>query len=546
MDRQKKANALKWILGRTKRFILPLIFISLIGIITSVLGIWLALLSKDLLDIATNASRGDLAAVSLRLVSVIAAILALNVTVSVTTAYFSGKLTIFLKTYVINLVVHKKYSEMMQYHSGELLNRVTSDVGYVADGFVTIIPAMLSFAARFSLSFGAMLLLFPQLTLIMLVLGCSLLFSRLLFRRKLKEFHKKSQQYEGMTRSFFLEIFKNIPIIKIFDAYRDVELQSGIRQQKLFNVQMRRTVFSTSLGIAMYLLFSGGYFATIIWGAFAISGGTMTFGTLAALLQLINQMQSPIQGISSLISKYYAASASAERLIELEAIDSDPPLLQDQGEMELLTAENICFSYRNGSSVQPAIRDLSFRIARGEIVGFRGQSGVGKSTLFRLLAGLLTPDSGRLEIEAAGGGKYRIDASARGFFAYASQEHYIFSGTLKENILFGNHCAVDEQINEVLRVCALDKWVRELENGLDTKIGENGTGVSEGQMQRLEVARAILSGAQILLLDEFTSSLDEGTELIMLDQIRKLNKTILIVSHKESTLNICDRIVQID
>lgn len=305
-------------------------------------------------------------------------------------------------------------------------------------------------------------------------------------------------------------------------------------------------------GAGFGLIFQAGYFLTMVWGCWQILAGTVSYGTLTALLQLVNQIQSPFSGFSNLISRYFSMLASAERLIELEELP-DEAHREEEGpeaflcqreklyqDLQAITFEHIDFSYGRN----PVLENVNLQIRKGDFVSVTGLSGGGKSTLFLLLLGAYRPTAGHIHFQMSDADKPELEPGqdVRKLFAYVPQGNYLFSGTLRENMTFFRSGIADEAVWTALDIACAGDFVRELPKRLDTVLGEHGCGLSEGQMQRVAVARAILSGAPVLLLDEATSALDEATEARLLENIAEIhNRTCIIVTHRKAALAICNR-----
>ena len=311
--------------------------------------------------------------------------------------------------------------------------------------------------------------------------------------------------------------------------------------------KLKRNRWSIFANTGFSAVFSGGFLFALLWSGVRLCTGSITFGTLTALLQLVNQVQMPVSNLSGIMPKYYAMLASAERLMELSSLPDDTalnPPCEKQALWDSFTGlhlRDVSFSYGRN----PVLQDVQLSLPRGEFAVLSGISGIGKSTLFKLLLGVLKPDAGKVEIETAAGA-LSADKTTRALFSYVPQGNLLFSGTVRENLCFVKADATEEEIDRAVRVSCADEFLRELPEGLDTRLGEGGRGLSEGQMQRLAVARAVLTDAPVLLLDEATSALDAQTERRLLQNLKALpGKTCLLISHKTAALDVCDRVIEI-
>lgn len=450
-------------------------------------------------------------------------------------------------------MLQKNYAGVARFHSGELLNRMFSDTGVVLSGVTDLPAGVVCLVFRLVAASSALLVMAPQLALIFIAVGTLVCLVMTFLRGLLKSLHKRVQEAQGTVRSFLQEALGSLLVTKVFRAENRVLARSAGYQEALFKIGMKRRILSLLGGAGFGLIFQAGYFLTMIWGCWQILSGALTFGTLTALLQLVGQVQSPFSGFSSLISQYFSTLASAERLMELEDLpdephreELDPEAFQAARarlyrELEGFEFEGVGFSYGRN----PVLEGVNFRIEKGDFVSVTGLSGGGKSTLFLLLLGAYQPTSGHIRFlmgPDADRPELEPGQDMRKLFAYVPQGNYLFSGTLRENVTFFRPEIENEAIWAALRTACADDFIQELPEGLETVLGEHGCGLSEGQMQRLAVARAILSGAPVLLLDEATSALDEATEARLLENIAVLrDRTCFIVTHRKAALEICNR-----
>mgnify|MGYP002335347632 FL=1 len=280
------------------------------------------------------------------------------------------------------------------------------------------------------------------------------------------------------------------------------------------------------------------------WCAIKVSMKAMTYGTLTTVLQLISQIQTPFVSITKMFPQYYAVLASAERIMEIENITNEEStyekidVKQTYDKLKSIRFNNIKFNYGRETVIEHGDAMLN----KGDFVAIRGISGIGKSTLMKMLLGVFKPQQGTIDICLENGKTIQASPDTRCMFSYVPQGNYLFSGTIRENILMINPNASDEEVSQALKLSEIEDFIENLPDGLDTVIGEKGLGISEGQAQRLAIARALISNAPIILLDEATSALDKNTEEKVLDNIKKLNKkTCIIITHKAAALEVCNR-----
>lgn len=545
MKKENNKATLKWIYARTKRFLPAVAVTSLISAFTAVSYVLLALITKRVLDIATKDAAGSLAAAGTALFAVIAVQVILSACQSLLNAYVNGRLTLSLRSYLFTLICRKRYSQISRYHSGDILNRLTSDVDVVVSSSVSIIPSVVSTVAKITAGIGAMIFMNPIIAAVILVLGITVPAIGRAINKKYKYMHKECQRTEGKTRSFMQECFENIVVIKSFASEKPFVKRLTVFMEDNFRLKIKRTGISVLASICLYTFFTAGYYAVLLWGAGGLAAGTLTYGTLMAFLQLISQLRAPLQNVSGILPQYYSALASAERLIELEKPEDEKPTLEKESadrlkdNFESLEINGLCFGYGR----EAVIENCSFKIEKNKITAVTGESGSGKSTLFKLILGLYSPTAGSITVN----GKIPVDASVRGLFAYVPQGNMVLSGTVKDNITLCNPDVDEERLINAAKAAEIYDYISSLPDGFDTVLSERGAGLSEGQIQRISIARALLTEAPVLLLDEATSALDETTETRVLENIKAMSaKTVVFITHRNTSLKVCDRIIRVE
>ncbi len=529
--------ALSWFLtlSRGKRASLALIILG--NAVFAVSGTAFALFCRGIIDSAVGGARGGIAFYALLLGGLVVLQLVLRLLCNSLSERVSAKTEMQVRSGILGALLSSELSEQKKYHSGELLNRMFSDVKICADGLAGIVPAAVSMVTQLICAAAVMIFLEPRFAALFIIAGALLFAVTRLMRGRLKGLHKSVQEKEGAVRAFLQETLEAPAVIKAFGAQKRVEARNEANQLAHYRVRMKRRGYGIAAGAGFSLVFQAGYVLALIWGAFGIFSGAMTYGTLTAVLQLVNQIQSPFAGLSGLLPQYYSALASAERVMELFSLEREETSGKSlrYGDFKELRVSGVSFSYGNGEVISRA----DFVLKKGSFTALTGVSGGGKSTLFMLLLGAYKPKTGEIAY-LSDGGAYSAGTETRGCIAYVPQGNCLFSGTVRENVSFFEKEPDDERIRAALRAACAEELVTELRGGLDAEIGENGAGLSEGQAQRLAAARAIYSGAGILLLDEATSALDEETESRLLKNIAEMtDKTVLIVTHRPAALKIC-------
>lgn len=544
MEKTRSINALKWIYKYTKKQLWWVVFLSVLTGLISLGFILLAVVSKNILDIATGDATGNIILPTVIIVFIIILQGILNVIYCTITVKAYNKIDIRIKDNLFKLVLSKKWSEINKYHSGELLNRFTNDVEVVVNGVISIVPNAIALGTRLCAGLIVLISIEARFTIIVLLVGVFVALAGKLYSRHFKYLHKLLQKSDGRVRSYIQECLENMVVIKSFanDSICAGKLKE--RQLEKYKISMKKNVVSNIANTGVYMLFTGCYYAALLWGAVQITSGALTFGTLTAFLQIIDQIKAPMKNISGLIPQFYSMVASAERIMEIENIENENNNIVEESTkeiydiMESICLENISFSYNNDLVLENA----NLEINKGMVTAIAGPSGIGKSTLMKLILGLIEVNEGKIYLKTKNE-NIPVDGGLRKLFAYVPQGNMILSGTIRENIAFCNPEASIEDVINSAKSAMIWSFINSLPDGIETQIGERGLGLSEGQIQRIAIARAFLSDAPILLFDEATSALDENTEKSLLKNIKKMrNKTCIFISHKEKTISQCDQI----
>lgn len=540
-----KSGAVKWIIKNSKAVYFKLFLTILFGVITSLLGVRLALMSRDVIDVALGTKAGSFKAESIGLFGLLFMQLVIMSLSSNVKTRLVGSLTINLRQGIFSKLLNKDWQSISAHHSGELLNRINSDVNVVVNGVSTVLPNFFSLITKLVSAFFAMFMLDRTFAFIAIAIGPPVIIAATVYSKKMKSLHKKTQEAEGKTSGFMQESLQNMLMIKSFGSENFIAEKSGILQKIAYKLKIKRNTISIFASAALFLVFSASYYVALAWGAYRLAQGLITVGTMTAFLQLINQIQTPFMNLSTLMPQVYSALASAERVMEAEYMPDETDKNMTAVNMEdfsALQAKNLSFSYDNGDIV---LEDAEFEIKKNEFVAVTGESGAGKSTLIKLLLGIISPVDGEMIVKC-GTKTYIADKNTRKLFAYVPQGNMILSGTIRDNIRFSRADVTDEEIEKCARLADIWDFISGLEKGLDTAIGERGTGLSEGQVQRLAIARALIYDAPILLLDEATSALDAQAEYTILQNIKNMTeKTCIIITHKKAALDFCDKTLNV-
>lgn len=540
----------KWMLSVGKRQIPKLIIIILANAFWASLSVIFANFSKNVIDAAVvDHSTKKVVTYAVALFGVIMLQLTMNLLSNSFSERCKGRLDMTFKKYLLGQIMKKDYTSVTAYHTGELQNRLFNDVEVITDGLTTIVPNSVYYIVKLICAFVYLVIIDKIFALLFLCGGLLIFLCMSMFRTTLKRLHNKVQETEGKTRSFFQETVINLLVVKSFASENKILNEADELQETNFKAKMKRRFMHVASSGAVSSVFNLGYVFALTFGAFRLVGGTISYGTVTAMLQLVNQVQIPLANLSSTFPKYFSMIASAERLMEIcnlpdeaECNGEDINVEEAYEALKAINFDNITFKYDRDLILDKT----SLSIKKGDFVAIMGISGIGKSTLLKLLLGVFSVQGGSISLKLSNR-DIPVDKHTRRLFAYVPQGNMLLSGTIKENLTFINENATDKQIEQAINVSCAKEFIDELPQGLETVIGEKGMGLSEGQLQRLAIARSLLSGSPVLLLDEATSALDEATEKKLLTNLKCLkNVTCIIVSHKKAALEICNKYVRIE
>ena len=556
---------IKWMGSYAKPAIPFLIFSIVVNVIFALIGIYNVTVSKSLIDSAISGdSEGTIRWLIIMLVITLISMLSSPIT-SFMSTHSSTKLTQNIQRKIYQHIQCSDWLEQSKFHSVSLLTRVTSDVSNISSAILGTIPSLVSLTVTLFGSFYTLISWAPSIAFAAVFIGPFLILVGKYFSSKLKDLYKEAQEEDVKYRSFMQESIQNIMIVKTFcmekvNMHRLIDIQNN-----KYKIAMRNTRLSVMTSMSMSLCSSIAYFTIFTWGVLNISKGITTYGTFTGMLQLYSKVQAPFSSLASMIPGLISTLAAAERLMEIEAIPVEK--MADEKELDNITNlevaldsisnkvssnfnkpnivfDNVSFAYKANNNI---LNNINLTIEPGETIAFVGPSGEGKTTIIRLILSLINPTKGNVLL-SEGNLVKEINRNYRELISYVPQGNTLFSGSIRDNLKYGNPNASDDEIKAALsHACALH-FVNKLEDGLDTMIGEKGVGISEGQAQRLAIARSFLRERPILILDEATSALDPETEVNVLKAVRALptKPTCIIITHRPSALNICNRIMKLE
>ena len=560
-----KNNAVKWLYSVTGRKKWNILWLMAVNALHGASGVLYALLLRNIVDSAVGGSRERFRAYAVMILLLVLAQVAMRALIRWLEEFSRASLENLFKKRLLNNILTKDFGTVSAVHSGEWLNRMTNDAVVVANSCVEILPGLAGMTVKMVSAIVMMMILDHRFALIMLPVGIVLFFATYGFRRVLKRLHKNIQEKDGRLRVFLQERLGSMMMIRSFAAEKQTENDADEKMSEHKKARMRRIRFSNLCNIGFQAGMQGMYAGGVIYCGYGIITGAISYGTLTAITQLISQIQSPFANITGYLPKFYAMTASAERLMEIESFadDSECTPMDTEAVLEYYGSSFAAIGldkaefayYPSGDSVRRlskesmpvVLSNISVEIRKGQYVAFTGHSGCGKSTVLKLLMCIYRLDGGRRYIKDISGKTHELSAEYHRLFAYVPQGNQLMSGTVREVVCFADRAGSndEERIANALKIACADEFIGELEEGIDTLLGERGTGLSEGQMQRIAIARAVYSRCPVLLLDEATSALDEATEKRVLENLKSMtDKTVVIVTHRPAALGICDRILR--
>ncbi len=501
--------------------------------------------SKQLVDIATHVVHGSILPFSIILVVLMLLRIAANAYNTRLENLTTAKMSFVIRQKQYSKLLHAQWQGKEKMHSGDTLNRLFTDVDKVTNVICAESTSVVMTLFQLATAFVFLGVMNIRLALfILLITPAMFVFSKVFFK-KMRNLTKAIRETESQVQSHIQESIQHKTIVQSLE-------QSGYMEEQLSNLQneelsqiLKRTRFSIFSKTVVSLAFNIGYIAALLWGVIGISKGTMTFGTLTAFLQLVGQVQGPSLRLLRQIPEFAYVTASIDRLSELEDAPKeemgDP--IKVNGRLGIRLSD-VSFMYPDGT--ENVLEDFNFDFRPGSRTAIVGETGVGKSTTIKLMLSLLRPTSGSIQIYSDNGECVEASPLTRSNLVYVPQGNTLFSGTIRQNLLMGNPMASDEDLYRVLDVAAAE-FVRELPDGLNTRCGEQGTGLSEGQAQRIAIARGLLRPGSIMLLDEFSSSLDAQTEERLITNLTRGNedKTMIFITHREKIADFCDSILRL-
>lgn len=439
-----------------------------------------------------------------------------------------------LRRTVMAHLLKAEYGEINRFHSGDILTRMFSDARIVSENTVNVLPNLVELVILLVGSAVYLFFISRPFCLILVIFGIIMMLSAAALRKVLKRLHSRAQAAEGEVRSLYQERLSGILMIKVFGAEKKVLAEADEKQRAYRERTMKKQLASCLLNFCYLIGCNGVLVLTFFYAVYGIKEGFLTYGALTAMLQLAGNIQESVVGLGGVLPKLYSAAASAERVCEITALPEEKVTGQALTGVKEINFCDVSFSYGE----RRVFENINLNIKSGESVAIQGPSGIGKSTLILLLLGIYPPSGGCVTL-SDGTASTNAGLNTRNLFSYTPQGNGLFSGTVAENVAFSKSDASEDEIITALKAACAYDFVSSLPDGLNTRIGERGTGLSEGQCQRIAIARAILSPSSVLLFDEATSALDEETEGRLIGNLKAMGKTSVFITHRKSPLSVC-------
>ena len=546
-DPQQLKQEFLWLLAKIKLYQGKILTVGLLGVVGTVMGLASSVASKYLIDAVTSYHADMLKQAAVTMVLLMLSSLLLQ--------GISSRIGASVHMQIKNEMQHLTYGRILRagwealepYRNGDLLNRLTSDVNTVSDGIINFLPGLVVSSIKLLGAFGILVYYDPVMALIALLgVPVTLVLSRVMLE-KMRQHNLEIKELTGEVMSFQEDSFRNLTSIKAFSVTDRFETEMRRLQGTYSDAFLSYNAFHISISAFLSLVSMAVTGVCFGWCIYQLWTGSITYGSMTLFLQLATTLRGSFSALVSHAQQMISITTSAGRIMAVDALPEEtqtvPQGLTEEAGLDIQIRQ-ASFHYQNGDCILDA---FDFTAHHGDMIAVIGPSGEGKTTLLRLLLGLVEPCSGQSALVGSSGHRYAISAGTRSVFAYVPQGNSVFTGTIAENLRLVNPSATEEELVQALKTACAWEFVSRFPDGIHHFLGTGGRGISEGQAQRLAIARALLRKAPILLLDEATSGLDIATERQLLENLRQSSmlRTCILVTHRPESARFCSRTYEI-
>ena len=537
-EKERGRDYFKWLMEYTKPYIGKISLLMAISIAMTYVSIGFAVVSQKMIDMAGG---GHLTwQVIVLFIFLMLFDMLVNTAMDLSVAMMNEKYSFGIRKQVYDKLLNSTWLGTQKFHTGDMMTRMTSDAGSVANGMVNVVPEIIVLLIQLVSVFITLYINSHLLAIVALFLTPIGIIAAFLLGRVLKRLQVKVLETETAYRSFIQESLANILVVKAFSNEDKFSDKLAVLREERFYWVWKKNKLSTGSNLVLNGTFQVGYMFAFVYAANLIANGEITFGTMTLFLTLFGRVQAPIGALAQQLPGVVSIFSAAGRIMDIQ----DIPLEERLESVEMdgpvgISVSDVSFGYDK----EEVLKDVSFDIAPGEFVAIIGKSGIGKTTLIRLLMNFVQARKGSVEFFDNKGHKTKTSATVREFVSYVPQGNTLFSGTIRDNVLMGKLDATEDELWYALDMAVCREFIEKLPDGLDTVIGEKGVGLSEGQAQRLALARAIIRKSPFIILDEATSALDEKTEYELLQKLGNIEPrpTCLLITHRSSVLKYCSK-----
>lgn len=540
----------KWIWHYSVRYKWIILLYTFLGMVSTSFGLISSIAGKYLIDIVTGYQMNRAGMVFSVMAGSFAVSLILNSGISRILAKLNADISNDIRSDLFEQILDTRWLELSKYENGDILSRFDQDIETVSSNAISWLPTVVIALYHFLATFLVLFCYDKIMAGIALGSAPAVVLMSQFMMKKQRACRKRVREINSQMMTFEAETFYNIDTIKSLGAPLRYSARLKKLQEHYRKVNLDYNLFSIKTKAVLSLLGMAVQFAAFGYCLFRLWTHAITYGTMTLFLQQRNSLSGAFQNLLSLFPSFLNSSVSAHRIRELAELPKEIHSMQNRNELFLakgglqVCLKDVAFSYADG---KPVLLEADFYASPGEIVALVGTSGEGKTTLLRLILGLIEPDTGKAILKTADGKEWKLNAETRTLFSYVPQGNTLLAGSIAENLSVAKEGATGEEMKNALQMACAWEFVEKLQEGLDTKLGERGKGLSEGQAQRIAIARALLRDAPLLLLDEATSALDEATERKLLKNIleKAPEKTCIVTTHRAGVLKLCRRVYRV-